>query len=204
MHPVEAFLRSRVDLPKTEIDWLMSRMKVRVLNPGDAFCHVGQEDHEVGLLLSGLLRVYTVSVDGTEATLDFVFPVAPVAAIDAATSGGPSQVTIEAIETSSIAVWPFAIRDEAVARNPVWSELVRSELETLFRRKNRYARALQTKDAATRYQEWVAEHPQFLSRIPQYLLASYLGIAPQSLSCIRAQLAAKGGDESAVPGETTS
>lgn len=189
MHPVEAFLRSRrADIPKSEIDWLTSRMKVRVMEPADTFCRLGDETHDLGLLLSGLLRVYTISEDGSEATLDFIFPVAIAAAVEAATTNTPSQVTIEAIETSSIAVWPFSIGDEAVARHPSWNDLMRVELEDLFRRKNRYARALLTKDAATRYQEWLEAYPKGIPRIPQYLVASYLGITPQSLSRIRTQL----------------
>jgi CRP-like cAMP-binding protein len=101
---------------------------------------------------------------------------------------------MEAIETSSIAVWPFSIGEEATARHPAWNDLMRIELEDLFRRKNRYARALLTKDAAARYQEWLESHPEGIPRIPQYLVASYLGITPQSLSRIRTQLGlARGG-----------
>lgn len=188
MHPVETFIRSRVDMPQPEIDWILARMKTRTLEPGEAFCRMGDERHEVGLLLGGLLRVFAGADDGSEATLDFVFPVEIAAAVDAATANSPSQVTFEALEKSSLAVWPFSIRKEAAARHPAWMDLMRTELERLFRRKNRYARSLQTKDAASRYREWIEEHPQASARIPQYFVASYLGITPQSLSRIRAQL----------------
>lgn len=188
MHPLEDFIRSRVEIPQSEIDWILSRMKMRVLEPGEAFCRMGDERHEMGLLFSGLLRVFTIADDGSEATLDFVLPVEMAAPIDAATSNTPSQVTIEALEKSSLAIWPFAIGEEAGARNPAWAALMRIELEKLFRRKNRYARSLQTKDAATRYKEWIEDHPKAVARIPQYLIASYLGVTPQSLSRIRAQL----------------
>ena len=188
MHPVETFIRSRVDMPQPEIDWILSRMKTRTLEPGEPFCRMGDERHEIGLLLGGLLRVFAVADDGGEATLDFVFPVEMATAVDAATANSPSQVTFEALEKSSLAIWPFSIRNEAAARHPAWTELMRIEMEGLFRRKNRYARSLQTKDAASRYREWIAEHPEASARIPQYFVASYLGIAPQSLSRIRAQL----------------
>ncbi len=61
--------------PQSEIDWILSRMKMRVLEPGEAFCRMGDERHEMGLLFSGLLRVFTIADDGSEATLDFVLPV---------------------------------------------------------------------------------------------------------------------------------
>lgn len=163
-------------------------MQIRVLEREDVFCRMGDEKHELGILLSGLARVFTVSDDGAEVTLDFVFPVDLIAAVDSATADKPSEVTIEMLETSSIAVWPFEIRNEAAQRHPAWIDFDRIELENLFRRKNRYARALQTQDAATRYRDWLGQHPAFADRIPQYLIASYLGITPQSLSRIRRQL----------------
>lgn len=191
MHPVEKYIRSRRTFPDAEVEWLLSRMKVRVIERGAAFCRMGDVHHEIGILLSGLARVFAISGDGEEVTLDFVFPVDLIAAVDAATAETPSQVTIEMLETSSVAVWPFEIRKEAARRHPDWIDFNRIELENLFRRKNRYARALQTQDAATRYRDWVDGHPGAANRIPQYLIASYLGITPQSLSRIRRQSEAR-------------
>lgn len=42
-----------------------------------------------------------------------------------------------------------------------------------------------SEDAENRYDEFSKLHPDFMQRIPQYLIASYLGIKPQSLSRIR-------------------
>lgn len=49
-----------------------------------------------------------------------------------------------------------------------------------------------SEDAEHRYREFSRLYPHFIQRIPQYLIASYLGIAPQSLSRIRKEMAEKG------------
>ena len=49
-----------------------------------------------------------------------------------------------------------------------------------------------SEDAEHRYRKFSQLYPQFIQRIPQYLIASYLGIAPQSLSRIRKEMASKG------------
>ena len=49
-----------------------------------------------------------------------------------------------------------------------------------------------SEDAEHRYLEFAQLYPHFIQRIPQYLIASYLGIAPQSLSRIRKEIANKG------------
>jgi CRP-like cAMP-binding protein len=46
-----------------------------------------------------------------------------------------------------------------------------------------------SKEAEQRYLEFKDRFPRFVQRIPQYLIASYLGITPQSLSRIRQKLA---------------
>lgn len=48
-----------------------------------------------------------------------------------------------------------------------------------------------SEDAEHRYSEFSKLHPEMLQRIPQYLIASYLGIKPQSLSRIRKELVTK-------------
>ncbi|MBS1751388.1 MAG: Crp/Fnr family transcriptional regulator [Bacteroidetes bacterium] len=48
-----------------------------------------------------------------------------------------------------------------------------------------------SEDAESRYMEFSNLHPKFNQRIPQYLIASYLGIKPQSLSRIRKELVPK-------------
>lgn len=45
-----------------------------------------------------------------------------------------------------------------------------------------------SEDAKNRYIEFSQRYPRFIQRIPQYLIASYLGIAPQSLSRIRKEI----------------
>lgn len=48
-----------------------------------------------------------------------------------------------------------------------------------------------SEDAEARYKEFSKLHPQFIQRIPQYLIASYLGVKPQSLSRVRKEIAHK-------------
>lgn len=52
----------------------------------------------------------------------------------------------------------------------------------------------QSVDAEHRYLEFIEKYPHFIQRIPQYLIASYLGLKPQSLSRIRKSLVKKTGD----------
>jgi len=192
MHPVEVYIRERIDPPQREIDQLIARMKTRTLQRGENFCEMGQEHHELGLLLKGKMRVFTLSEDGDDLTMDFIFPVNPVASLAAATMGEPSRVTIVALEECELGVWPFGIRDELIAHGDrSWMKLIQMELDAVFRRKSQFVISRQSKDAAARYREALKMFPPSAMKLPQYHLASYLGILPQSLSRIRARLSRK-------------
>ncbi|HUC19612.1 MAG TPA: Crp/Fnr family transcriptional regulator [Acetobacteraceae bacterium] len=189
MHPVETFIRERIDPPQEEIDQFIARMKLRTLKRGEQFCEMGQVHHELGLLLEGKMRVFTLTEEGNDVTLDFIFPVGPVVSLAAATADEPSQLAIEALEECELGVWPFSIRDELIEYGDrSWMKLIQMELDRVFRRRTAFAISRQSKDAATRYREALKLFPPAASRLPQYYLASYLGILPQSLSRIRAQL----------------
>ena len=84
MHPVEAFIRERVNPPQQEIDQLIAKMKLRTLRQGEQFCELGQIPRELGLLVKGKIRCFTLSETGDDTTLVFIFPVNLVAALDAA------------------------------------------------------------------------------------------------------------------------
>src|SRR5262249_16450431 len=163
------FIRRRVSPPQDEIDRVLARMQPRVLQPGELFCAMGDTRHELGILLKGALRIYTLSESGDDLTMDFIFPVNFVAALDAATPREPSRVAIEALEVSELGVWPFGFRNEMLATgHREWENLNRMETEAVYRRKNRFALALQSLDAETRYRMAQKLFPPEFARVPQY------------------------------------
>ena len=61
--------------------------------------------------------------------------------------------------------------------------------EQLFLATARSKSDLMHQNAKERYMALLNSQPQIFERLPQHLIASYLGILPQSLSRIRAQVA---------------
>jgi CRP-like cAMP-binding protein len=73
-------------------------------------------------------------------------------------------------------------------RNPCWNTIARKYVETLFIEKEKRERRLLSEDAATRYLSFQKDYPGLEDKIPQYQIASYLGITPVALSRIRKKL----------------
>jgi len=75
----------------------------------------------------------------------------------------------------------LALRDRYLC----WQEVAARYAEMLFAEKERREREFLSDDAATRYRTFLADSPDLESRLPQYFIASYLGITPVALSRIR-------------------
>lgn len=102
-------------------------------------------------------------------------------------SGGPSKYGIEALEPIA-----FLMLDrnnyESACSIPVIEKFIRILTQQSFIEvQNRLAKTIST-DSETCYREFALQHPELVNRIPQYLIASYLGIQPPSLSRIRRNL----------------
>ena len=100
-------------------------------------------------------------------------------------SGKPAIFNIEAIEAATLYTMKYSDFEKACKEIP--------KFETFFRIlvQNAYLSSLQriaknfTDDAEKRYLLLIKQQPDLQQRFPQYLVASYLGIKPQSLNRIR-------------------
>jgi CRP-like cAMP-binding protein len=76
-----------------------------------------------------------------------------------------------------------------LTKTSIGAAISRACSEALYIHKQQQQIDILTKTAKERYQALQTQHPQILQKIPQKYIASYLGITPQSLSRIRAELA---------------
>src|SRR5690606_5376230 len=103
----------------------------------------------------------------------------------------PAVSTIETLE-STRALLLSRPKFEALCRNyPLVERYFRILLQNSLAHLHLRIAQTTSEDAEHRYQQFSTLYPHFIQRIPQYLIASYLGIAPQSLSRIRKEIARK-------------
>ncbi len=185
MHLLIDYISQRSNLPREELEWLARAGERRTLRQGEAFCQIGQARHEYGFLLEGILQVYGVSPRGERVVLDLIFPGAFALAFSGASRGLPADACIEAVTACTLQVWPYELRRTAFTRHAEWLRLGLRMAEDTFNQKHQRYLTMRVLNAHERYASMVAELPDGWQRIPQHLIASYLGITPQYLSRIR-------------------
>ena len=185
---ITAFFQRVANPPAKEIAHFVAQGKVRGLESGASFCHLGQTQHEVAFIKTGIVRYFVTLPTGDEASKDFSAAGGFTLSFGSATAKLPAQVAIAAVMPTELVVWPYQLLQDLYASGLEWQKLGRRMAEILYIRKEQRELSFLLSDAPARYQRFLDQFGAHAEQIPQYYIASYLGIQPQSLSRIRKKL----------------
>ncbi|EPG68039.1 Crp/Fnr family transcriptional regulator [Leptospira wolffii] len=164
-----------------------SLYSIRELEYGDYLVKQGQSAREFAFVFSGVLREYYLTDSGSEYIKSFNFPGEFTGSYFDLLSGQPSTCNIRAITDCKLAVAPFSKFRKLFSTHIAWERLGRMIAELLFIKKAKREYELLALDAEKRYGLLLESHPQIEEFVPQYHIASYLGITPVSLSRIKSK-----------------
>ncbi len=185
---ITAYFKRVANPPEAQIEHFVGLGKHRSLEPGASFCSLGQKFHEVAFIQSGIVRYFVTLPDGEEASKDFSVAGGFTLSFGSAVAGRPAQVAIAAVVPTEVVVWPYQLLLDLYASDPEWQKLGRRIAELLYIRKEQRELSFLLLDAPARYRQFCEQFGPHADRIPQYYIASYLGIRPQSLSRLRKKL----------------
>ena len=155
------------------------------LAAGEFFVQAGTTADSIALVTSGALREYFVTRDGKEFIKAFVLPGQFTGSLFDLLSGEPSTANIQTLKPTQLWVAPYGKVRVLYDLYPEWERVGRLLTEDLFIKKARREYEFLTMDATERYLNLLAQQPDLEQHVPQYHIASYLGITPVALSRIR-------------------
>jgi CRP-like cAMP-binding protein len=152
----------------------------------------GEKPKNIFFLASGLLRYYYRADEGWEANKIFLSEGMFSAPITGCALLPESGCGVEALESGTLLVADAAAFNALYDVHPIFDRLGRRMGEWWLAQKEIRARSFQLQDARDRYLGFIRTHGELAQRIPQYHIASYLGITDVSLSRIRRDLSRAG------------
>jgi CRP-like cAMP-binding protein len=138
-----------------------------------------------GFVLKGALRQYSVDEKGQEHIMHFAVENWWVGDRESFVMLTPSRYNIDALEDCELLLTTNAQLQELIRTVPAIAVMVREMDQRNFIATQKRLYASIGHSAEERYEELVAQHPDYLQRFPQHMIASYLGISPETLSRVR-------------------
>ena len=172
------------ELPASGEDFL-ALFRPTTLDKNEPWVRAGSSPKTIAFVREGLLRMFYTRDDGREVNKSFITEDGLCGALESLLDGAPTRLAIEALEPTRLLVADYARVTSFYAIDPYWERLGRIFAERLYVKKVRKEAQLLMDTAASRYERFLSEHPAVEARVPDYHIASYLGITPESLSRIK-------------------
>ena len=164
---------------------LMAHFKPKKIRKRQYFLQEGDVCKYAGFIVKGAAKTYTVDEKGHEHILKLSVEDWWLADFESYYHLKPSRFNIEALEDMEILQITNAVVEEFIKPIPAFSAMqkVLSQNNTIAAQKRMQSAISQSGEE--RFQELVNEYPHFIQRFSQNMIASYLGLTPESLSRIR-------------------
>ncbi len=187
---LEKEIRKRVNFNETEMNLFLSGCTLLEVPKGTVLLEQGRVCKTIYYIFSGLIRHFTVSEDGKDTSLHFGMENAYVTEYTSFLSGAPSVYTIQCMEPCVLIGMPRETIHNGYETIREGNKLGRLMAEDIFMALSNNLNERQTKSPTQRYAELHLRFPGIYQRVPQHMIASYLGITPVHLSRIRKEQSA--------------
>lgn len=183
------YLKTKSAITDEQFNQLSATLESRTIAKGEFLLKEGEVCHYSFFVERGLLRAYTIDETGKEHIIQFAAENWFITDRSSAYFNEPSDFFIDTIEETEV----IFINENFIS--------LASEISIPFRQYNErllqnHIRHLQKRinlligaSAEQRYLDFIKLYPDLTLRVPQWMIASYLGITPESLSRVRKNLA---------------
>ena len=173
----------------TPEDWqqMVPHTQVRSVPAKYTLQSAGANTPKHHFLAEGLVRLFYTTPEGKELNKGFYGDGYIVGSLSALILNEPCRFAVETIEPSVVIELPIGQLKNLIEPGNGWDRLMNYSFQMMLVRNERREAELLTMTAKQRFLQFVRNFPDYLERIPQYHIASYLGITPVALSKYKKQ-----------------
>ena len=184
-------IQKTVDIKEDEFIAFTKYFTPKKVGKRQYFLREGEICFHQAFVNKGILRSYTIDSNGNEVILQFASKRWWVADLSSYINHEPSFLNIEALEDSELLLLTRPAWEEAMREIPILERFYRLIIQNhLISTQKRLVHSL-SETAEEKYLRFLQGFPDSVQRVPQHMIASYLGIARETLSRVRGQLASK-------------
>ncbi len=182
-----SYLARFTKLTKEEEEIILKSIRLREVKKGTHLLKEGQFAELSFFVLKGCIRQYYLK-DGEERTTNFFLEGDTISVSSPGGSKNPSKFYLQSLEDCVLSVGDDEQEIEMFEKHPKFETICRVATESKLSDANEEMSKFIINSPEERYLNLMETRPELLNRVPQYQLASYLGMKPESLSRIRKRI----------------
>jgi CRP-like cAMP-binding protein len=188
LNVLRSYLEARAEFSQQDFEQIRRAFRWRRLAAGEFLQRAGEVTRYAAFVATGCLRNYIIDARGKEHIIQFAPETWWLADSTSLNSGVPSQYFIDAIEDSELLLIDGPSHKGLVDGVPSYALAFRTGLQRHAAAKDQRIVSSLSATAEERYLEFMRTYPSIALRVPQTMLASYLGMTPETISRIRKHL----------------
>jgi len=184
-------IKDRVSISEEEFNFCKTLFIPKKLRKRQYLLQEGDVCRYTAFVEKGMLRTFTVDEKGNEPILQFSSEGWWVADLYSFLTDEPSQFNIEALEDCELLLITKPSWDILLEKIPAFERYFRLLIQNNLIATQRRLMGSISETAEEKYTKLLNNFPGCIQRVPQHMIASYLGITPETLSRVRSQMAKK-------------
>jgi CRP-like cAMP-binding protein len=185
--PFFAYTDKFVHFTQEDKDLLAAALTFKKVEAKTELVSYDKRTDELCFILKGCIRKYYVK-DGEQITIYITTENTFIGAFGSLVTGSKSKETIECLEPCELLVLKKADLDRLYTQIPLMNEFIRKVLEQTLIQFQQMMTMYILDSPEERYVKMLSLNPEILQKVPQHMLATYLGITATSLSRIRKRI----------------
>jgi len=180
-----AYFERKFVVSKDDADLMKSIFLPKKLKKGEFLVREGEVTKYAAFVAKGFLRSYVIDNKGKEHIIQFAPENWWISDKGGIQPNAVATFFIDAIEDSDVLLYDLAGHQELMKKSPGYAATFQAGIQKRVTAKDSRIVHSLTAAAEERYDDFLKTYPTIAQRVPQHMLASYLGITPETLSRIR-------------------
>ncbi|TDX82954.1 Crp/Fnr family transcriptional regulator [Epilithonimonas xixisoli] len=181
----KANLQKFITMTDEEFALIMGYFEVKTFDKKQNLLEEGQVCHQNYFVLKGLLRKFYINEKGIEQTTDFALESWWMTDNFSFERRTPADFSIQTVEKSEVLAISHDSQEKLLNDFPIMEKYFRCIYHRAFASNQRRVKYIFSYSKEEFYFSFAKQYPEFVQRVPQYLIASFLGFTPEYLSEIR-------------------
>jgi len=148
----------------------------------------GDVSKSVAFVEKGALRLYHVNEDGTEQIMRFALEGQFITDLYSFLTTEPSVYNIDAIEDAELVLITKSASEELRKLSSKYQEYIFQVTSEAYVQLEKRLTSIISLTLEERYKDLTANYPDIIQRVPQHMIASYMGLTPETLSRVRKRI----------------